>query len=452
MKLDNDGNPVKDATGAYVFKKKVVKGPDPGNYVTDDSRRGKTCRATRPTRTTTPPTTPTRRACTSSTRPRARAKRWPQRADKKRKADTDNLGSQDKDVEYPSVADACGRPYYRGRGRQGKDEKVRLGKDYAASLLSLNYKPAILKPDPTTEQAPTRQWFSGAADVVKPHGFSYVFIQACVAILILVGFESVTSMGEEAKNPKQHIPWAVLLSLAIQGGVCYLVEYFAASYFLNPGYPLTTAASATAPIGDMMKLTGAWLFGSAAGGEWFMRIEALTVFLALIGTTLACLNTGARVTYAMGRDDEVPSHFGMLHGKNLTPHRAIWTLVVLSTVIGIVTVLFYLCGVSALAANDQALDSASLKGKRLVPQLPALPLERREVIPSSLVDHHPDQQLRHVPALYADVLDRHRGLPRTPHVQRLQAPGDPGVRAAGQPRLHVVLPASGLSPASASPA
>jgi len=29
-------------------------------------------------------------------------------------------------------------------------------------------------------------------------------------------------------------------------------------------------------------------------------LKALTVFLALIGTTLSCINTGARVTYAMG--------------------------------------------------------------------------------------------------------------------------------------------------------
>ena len=47
-----------------------------------------------------------------------------------------------------------------------------------------------------------------------------------------------------------------------------------------------------------------------------MLVQAFTVFLALIGTTLSCINTGARVTYAMGRDEEVPAHFGMLHGKN----------------------------------------------------------------------------------------------------------------------------------------
>ena len=124
--------------------------------------------------------------------------------------------------------------------------------------------------------------------MVAPHSsFSYAIIQACIAILILVGFESVTSMGEEAKNAKRDIPRAVLLSLFIQGVVCYLIEYFAASYFLNPGYTMTgNAAGSSAPIGDMMVLAGTWLFGSPAAGWWFMFIEAITVFLALIGTTL----------------------------------------------------------------------------------------------------------------------------------------------------------------------
>ena len=84
-----------------------------------------------------------------------------------------------------------------------------------------------------------------------------------------------------------------------------------------------------------------------AAGKAFMLVQALTVFLALIGTTLACLNTGARVTYAMGRDQEVGSHFGLLHGKNLTPHRSIWTLCILSIFIGMITVTRYLGGQSS---------------------------------------------------------------------------------------------------------
>ena len=176
-----------------------------------------------------------------------------------------------------------------------------------------------------------------AASVIAPHKFSYLFIQATVAILILVGFESVTSMGGEAKNPTKHIPIAVISSLLIQGLVCYLIEYFAANYFLNSGYSMASASSSAAPIGDMMIIVGDNLLGHG-NGKFFMLAEAFTVFLALIGTTLSCMNTGARVTYAMGKDDEAPEHFGMLHAQSLSPRRAIWTLVVISAVIGVVAV------------------------------------------------------------------------------------------------------------------
>jgi APA family basic amino acid/polyamine antiporter len=153
-----------------------------------------------------------------------------------------------------------------------------------------------------------------------------------------VGFESVTAMGGEAKNAKRDVPIAVITSLLVQGAFCYLFEYFAASYFLNSGYTMQNAAGSAAPIGDMMIVVGDALLGQGHG-RIFMLIEAVTVFLALIGTTLSCINTGARVTYAMGRDQEVPEHFGMLHAKNLSPHRAIWTLAVISAVIGCVALL-----------------------------------------------------------------------------------------------------------------
>jgi len=176
-----------------------------------------------------------------------------------------------------------------------------------------------------------------AGSVVAPHKISYIFIQATVAILILVGFESVTSMGGEAKNPTKHIPIAVISSLLIQGLVCYLIEYFAANYFLNSGYTMVSASGSAAPIGDMMIIVGDALLGQGHG-KYFMLAEAITVFLALIGTTLSCMNTGARVTYAMGKDDEAPEHFGILHAESLSPRRAIWTLAAISAVIGVIAV------------------------------------------------------------------------------------------------------------------
>ena len=176
-----------------------------------------------------------------------------------------------------------------------------------------------------------------AKSVVAVHHWSWVFIQATIAILILVGFESVTAMGGEAKNAKRDVPIAVMVSLLVQGVLFYFFEYFCANYFLNSGYTMQTASGSAAPIGDMMVVVGDALFGPG-NGRTFMLCEAFTVFLALIGTTLSCMNTGARVTYAMGKDKEVRGNLGLLHSKNLTPHRAIWTLAVISAVIGCVGV------------------------------------------------------------------------------------------------------------------
>ena len=105
------------------------------------------------------------------------------------------------------------------------------------------------------------------------HNFGWMFVQATIAILILVGFESVTSMGGEAKNAKRDVPIAVITSLLVQGCFCYLLEYFAANYFLNSGYPMSFAGGSAAPIGDMMTIVGDALFG-AGHGRIFMLAEA----------------------------------------------------------------------------------------------------------------------------------------------------------------------------------
>jgi APA family basic amino acid/polyamine antiporter len=220
-------------------------------------------------------------------------------------------------------------------------------KPFVVSYAADGAMPTVPDPADPKSKITQFQYHTSAKSVVAPHAFSYIIIQACIAILILVGFESVTSMGEEAKNPTRDIPKAVILSLLIQGVFCYLIEYFAANYLLHNGYNISNALASAAPLGDMMIIVGAWLFGSAAAGKAFMLVQALTVFLALIGTTLSCMNTGARVTYAMGRDKEVPEHFGMLHGEKLTPHRAIWTLAALSAVIAIFSFYFNFCGPAA---------------------------------------------------------------------------------------------------------
>ena len=188
---------------------------------------------------------------------------------------------------------------------------------------------------------------SNAFAIVIPHNLTAVLFQSTIAILLLVGFESVTALGAEAKNPKRDIRRAVLLSLTIQGLFAYLFEYFAANFFIGnqltgtvtdaagkatkvTGYAAATASQA--PIGDMMKVIGDTMLGGT--GFTLTVILAGTVILALIGTTLACLNTAVRITYVMGRDKEMPNILGLLHGRFATPHWGVLVLALVSAAFG----------------------------------------------------------------------------------------------------------------------
>src|SRR5205814_2679883 len=177
-----------------------------------------------------------------------------------------------------------------------------------------------------------------ALSVLIPHDANGFIYQATIAILLVVGFESATALGAEAKNPKRDIPRAVLLSLVIQAVIFYFLEYFATNFFINDAYKnsggagFTAAFSSGAPIGDMAQIIGNQLLGG--NGLAFATILAATVVIALIGTALSCLNTGVRVTYAMGKDTELPVIFGFLHGKYRTPHVGVIVLTVISAVVG----------------------------------------------------------------------------------------------------------------------
>jgi amino acid transporter len=219
------------------------------------------------------------------------------------------------------------------------DTIVRDANNVPQPLVDASKKPVPFTIDyPYNDSTGNFLSHANAKSVIGIHKIGWAFVQATVAILILVGFESVTSLGGEARNAKRDIPIAVIVSLMIQGCFCYLFEYFAANYFLNSGYTMQSAVGSAAPIGDMMVVVGDALFGQGHGRA-FMLFEAFTVFLAIFGTTLSCINTGARVTYAMGKDEEVPEHFGLLHDKNLSPHRAVWTLAVVSAVFGTLALL-----------------------------------------------------------------------------------------------------------------
>ncbi|GAC1386326.1 MAG: APC family permease [Herpetosiphon sp.] len=187
--------------------------------------------------------------------------------------------------------------------------------------------------------------------IIGPHSLSGVLFQSTIAILILVGFESCTALGAEAIDARKSVPRGVMLSLVIQGLFAYLIEYFAANFAISDklvyqgtdaaGKAVTytgmaAAAQSQAPIGDLMMLFGNSLLGGIGFG--LTVTMAVTVALAILGTTLSCINTGVRVTYAMAKDREMPEVLGLMHGRFATPVAAVWILTAVSAVIGAIGV------------------------------------------------------------------------------------------------------------------
>jgi APA family basic amino acid/polyamine antiporter len=241
------------------------------------------------------------------------------------------------------------------------------------SVLAIYYR--MTNPDHATTWA-----FSGGFDIVKFHSVQGVLVQATIAILILVGFESSTSLSAETKEPEKAIPKAIIVALIVQCVFAYMFEYWAANLMVSEkltgsvavpavaavaavpavaatatspavaavaavaASPATTKvitgwdamAASSAPIGDMVVRLGDSLFGHL--GFALMITMGITVVIAIIGTTLACMNTAVRVTAGMAEDRELPAFLGYIHTKNATPHMAIGLLVALSCIIATIGV------------------------------------------------------------------------------------------------------------------
>ncbi|MGD0230800.1 MAG: P-II family nitrogen regulator, partial [Syntrophorhabdales bacterium] len=205
------------------------------------------------------------------------------------------------------------------------------------------------------------QWaFSGAFDVVRPHMLSGILVQSTIAILILVGFESCTALSAETKDAGKNIPKAIIISLIVQGAIAYLFEYFAASYMVSDKLVNVTnkvattgmaaAAASSAPIGDLVKLVGDSLIPGLGFG--LMITMAVTVAIAVVGTTLSAMNTAMRISAGMADDRELPSGLSFIHPTFRTPHMALVALIIAVSAIGIVGVqsVVGLTGI-ALASN-----------------------------------------------------------------------------------------------------
>jgi amino acid transporter len=149
---------------------------------------------------------------------------------------------------------------------------------------------------------------------VKVHGMALAVV-AC--IFSLVGFESATALGSEAKSPKRNVPKAVIWSLIATGAFFVLMSYVEVSGTRGYGTPLSGLA---APLNTLSDIYGV---------SWFKIPLSIGAMVSFFGLSLSCLNAGSRIIYPMARHGIFSGHLGKAHTTNRTPHVAISVYMIL---------------------------------------------------------------------------------------------------------------------------
>jgi amino acid transporter len=141
--------------------------------------------------------------------------------------------------------------------------------------------------------------------------YSSLGLGVVVAIFSLVGFESSTQFGDEARNPLKAIPQAVLLSLVLAGLFFVFVTYVEVD--ITHGYS-TTLDQIAAPLNVMAQLVHM---------PYLVAPLSACAMVSFFALNLSCLNAGGRIIFIMGQQGLFHKSTSESHHKNETPHVAV---------------------------------------------------------------------------------------------------------------------------------
>lgn len=147
-----------------------------------------------------------------------------------------------------------------------------------------------------------------------PYGFSGVMLGASIVFFAFIGFDSVSTHAEEAKNPQRDVPIAIIVSLvgctilyvAVAAVITGMVPY----PHIDIHAPIAVAFSRVAEENQSPFLRGATV------------LIALGALAGMTSVMLVTFLSQARIFMAMARDGLLPRVFGEVHPRFATPHLA----------------------------------------------------------------------------------------------------------------------------------
>ena len=170
-------------------------------------------------------------------------------------------------------------------------------------------------------------WTDNFSAGMLPNGIGGVFVAMGMTFIAFDGYEIIAQSGEEVTNPKRNIPRAIFYSL---GAVIII-------YIL---IGIVVIGAVTPPPGSEVwqYLAQAKEVAIVRAAEQFIPMGGMLILISGLASTMSALNatiySSSRVSFAMGRERNLPSAFAYIHPRMHTPYWAIFLSSILVVVMG----------------------------------------------------------------------------------------------------------------------
>ncbi|MDQ0115428.1 APC family permease [Paenibacillus harenae] len=129
---------------------------------------------------------------------------------------------------------------------------------------------------------------------------------ASLVCFSFLGFDSITTMAEETKDPKKTIPRAIMIIVLLAG-----IMYFATAYLIQQMYPRFSFSNVDAAGFELMQ---------TIGGAALAAVFTFVIIFSVLSQGMSSMTTVSRLLFVMGRTSLLPkSSFGSVHPKYRTP-------------------------------------------------------------------------------------------------------------------------------------
>lgn len=150
-----------------------------------------------------------------------------------------------------------------------------------------------------------------------PFGVQGVVNGAGLIFFAYIGFDAVSTAGDEAKNPKRDLPIGIIGSLL----VCTVVYVIVAGILTGISY--YPSLNTKSPVAESLV---------QFGHHYSAQIVAFGAIAGLTTATMAMYYGFTRVFLAMARDGFLPEKTARIHAKSGTPRRLIWGAAIIMSI------------------------------------------------------------------------------------------------------------------------